>query len=238
MLPDAHTLAAIQQRLGMSFHDRELLQEALTHPSFANESDDAGVAHNQRLEFLGDAILDFLVGRWLYERLPDASEGELTALRARLVRTEGLAELARALDLGAFMRFGHGEELSGGREKAANLCAGYEALIGAIYLDQGLETLEVWLLRTLTLRASHLVKEPASKDPKSALQEYTQAALHVTPRYELVETNGPDHARQFTVRVLVDGECWGTGVGNSKQQAQQAAAREALFSRAPESDGE
>ena len=204
------------------------MQEALTHSSFANENEDAELRHNQRLEFLGDAVLDLIVGHWLYERLPDAPEGELTTLRARIVRTESLAALASEIELGRYLRFGRGEEVSGGRDKPANLCAAYEALAGAIYLDQGLAAVERWFLPALERQALELEGAREAKDAKTELQELVQAKLHVTPHYELVSAAGPDHARTFVVRVLVNDACWGAGSGPSKQLAQQAAAREAL----------
>lgn len=221
------SLEELQQRLGVTFDSAELLLEALTHTSYANETDE-DVRHNQRLEFLGDAVLDFIVGRWLFERLPDATEGELTSLRARLVRTESLAQLAERLSLGDYMRFGHGEEASGGRQKAANLCAGFEALVGALYLDQGIAVAERWFESVLESQAAEIEQARLIKDPKSELQEYTQALMRITPRYEVVSIEGPDHARYFTVSVIVGDACWGTGSGSSKQLAEQAAASQAL----------
>jgi len=233
MASEPFTLGALQQRLGLAFRQTALLQEALTHSSFANERDDQERQDNQRLEFLGDAVLDLIVGRWLYERLPNAPEGELTTLRARIVRTEALADLAHALDLGRYMRFGRGEEASGGRDKPANLCAAYEALAGAIYLDQGLPAVQRWFLPALERQALEIEGAREAKDAKTELQEMTQARLHVTPRYELVSADGPDHARVFTERVLVNDVCWGAGSGPSRQLAQQAAARQALAARSP-----
>jgi ribonuclease-3 len=237
MVTRPRALAALQRRLGITFERAALLQEALTHSSFANESEDLLVQHNQRLEFLGDAILDLVVGRWLFDRFPEATEGELTSLRARLVRTEALAALAKDLNLGDYMRFGHGEEASGGRNRIANLCAAYEALVGAIYLDQSLETIEAWLVPQLESYADEIEFTGATKDAKSELQELIQASRHVAPQYELIATAGPDHARVFTVRVVVDGADLGTGTGASKQMAQQAAAAEALKGLRGDADG-
>lgn len=233
MASEPFTLDALQRRMGLAFRQIALLQEALTHSSFANESEDAALRDNQRLEFLGDAVLDVIVGRWLYERLPDAPEGELTSLRARIVRTEALAAQAAELDLGRYMRFGRGEEGSGGRDKPANLCAAYEALAGAIYLDQGLPAVERWFLPALERQAMEIEGARDDKDAKTELQELVQAWLHVTPHYELVSVSGPDHARDFVMRVLVNDVCWGAGNGPSKQLAQQAAARKALDAHSP-----
>jgi len=224
-------LAELQARLGIALARPALLEEALTHSSYANECGDSNVAHNQRLEFLGDAVLGLIVGGWLFAHLPDAPEGELTALRARIVRTESLAGTAQQIGLGDYMRFGHGEDASGGREKAANLCAALEALAGAIYLDQGLSAVERWFLPLLEGQMPAIHRARAVKDAMSALQEYTQALYHITPRYELVAVEGPDHDRHFTVSVSVGEECWGAGSGHSKQLAEQAAALQALTAR-------
>jgi len=220
-------LAELQRRIGITFGRVALLQEALTHPSFANECVE-DVADNQRLEFLGDAVIALVASRWLFAQLPDAPEGELTSLRASIVRTESLAAMAQRIDLGRYMRFGHGEEASGGREKLPNLCAAFEALVGAVYLDQGIVAVERWLLPALESQIDTCCGSRIPKDAKSELQEYTQAAFHITPRYELTSVGGPDHARQFTVTVSVGEECWGTGSGSSKRIAQQAAAQQAL----------
>lgn len=232
-MSDQAKLVEFQERLGVMFGRQTLLEEALTHPSYANECGDSSVAHNQRLEFLGDAVLSLIVAHWLFEHLPDAPEGELTALRARLVRTESLAAIARQIGLGDHMRFGHGEEASGGREKPANLCAAFEALVGALYIDQGLSAVERWFEPMIKRELQGIQHSRAIKDAKSALQEYTQATYHLTPRYELVSAKGPDHDRHFTVRVMVGEECWGMGDGHNKQVAEQAAAWQALQTHRP-----
>ncbi|MEN6479493.1 MAG: ribonuclease III [Anaerolineales bacterium] len=232
-MSDQARLAEFQERLGVRFGRQALLEEALTHPSYANECGDDRVVHNQRLEFLGDAVLSLIVARWLFEHLPDAPEGELTSLRARLVRTESLAAIAQQIGLGDYMRFGHGEEASGGRQKPANLCAAFEALVGALYIDQGLPAVEHWFEPMIERELQSIQRSRVIKDAKSALQEYTQATYHLTPRYELVSAEGPDHDRHFTVRVMVDDECWGMGDGHNKQVAEQAAARQALQAHRP-----
>ena len=217
--------------ISQAFQDPALLMQALTHPSFVNEYADLGLADNQRMEFLGDAILDFLVGEWLFHRYPDAQEGELTGIRAHLVRTEGLAVFAREINLGAFLRLGKGEAASGGHQRPANLCAGFEALVGAMYLDQGLERTREWVARFLDERSEEIDAQRASKDAKSLLQEYTQASLRVTPSYRIVREEGPDHAKVFTAQVSVGHQVWGQGTGSSKQAAEQAAAEKALGHR-------
>lgn len=221
-------LSTLEARLGFAFHDRELLLQALTHSSFVNEHPDQELMDNQRLEFLGDAALDLLVGEWLYHRYPDAQEGELTSLRARIVRTHGLAALAREFELGEYLRLGKGEAASGGRRRAANICAAFEALVGAIYLDRGSETARAWVHGILDRHAATIDAQRRAKDSKSRLQEFTQAHLRVTPSYRLVRAVGPDHAKVFTSQTLIDDQVWGEGSGPSKQIAEQAAAEAAL----------
>lgn len=180
------------------------------------------------MEFLGDAILGFLVGEWLFHRYPDAREGELTAIRAHVVRTEGLAVFAREINLGAYLRLGKGEASSGGAHRQANLCAAFEALVGAMYLDDGLKCARQLTTAFLEERAAEIDAQRASKDAKSLLQEYTQALLRVAPAYRIVREEGPDHAKVFTAQVFVNQQIWGKGTGSSKQAAEQAAAEEAL----------
>jgi len=221
-------LAEMQAQLGYQFHQPALLLQALTHPSYVNESSGSGNGDNQRLEFLGDAIIDFVVGEWLYNRYPQAREGELTSLRAYLVRTESLARLARELSVGQNMRFGRGERASGGAKKEANLCAAFEAITGAIFLDSDIETVRLWLHELLAKRADDVDRHRSSRDSKSRLQELVQGRYKVTPTYAVIASEGPDHARQFTSQVLINGEAWGQGSGHSKQAAEQAAAAAAL----------
>lgn len=221
-------LSTLEAKLGLTFRNRELLLQSLTHSSFVNEHPDQELMDNQRLEFLGDAALDLLVGEWLYRRYPDAQEGELTSLRARIVRTHGLAALAREFELGECLRLGKGEAASGGHRRAANICAAFEALVGAIYLDQGVETARAWVHNILNRHAEAIDAQRRAKDSKSRLQEFTQAHLRVTPSYRLVRAVGPDHAKVFTSQTVIDDQVWGEGSGPSKQIAEQAAAETAL----------
>jgi len=223
-------LCLLENALGFRFRDRAVLQQAVTHSSYINESPRDPSGDNQRLEFLGDAILDFVVGDWLYSRYPDAREGELTSLRAEIVRTEGLAAFARALDLGEYLRLGRGEDSTGGRQRDANLCAAFEALVGAMYVDQGFDAVLTLVHRLLDERASAIDMQRQAKDAKSRLQELTQRYLHVTPTYRITDERGPDHARVFTAQAVVGDDVWGEGTGRSKQAAEQAAARKALQS--------
>jgi ribonuclease-3 len=221
-----HELA---QRLGLKFSDYLLLSRALTHRSYLNEHPEA-IEDNERLEFLGDAVLDFLVGAWLYNRFPEMAEGALTRLRSALVRTEQLAEFAIQLDLGHSMLLGRGEEESGGRDRPAILCATFEALVGAIYLDAGIEAVQKFVKPLLESVADLIISTGRSLDPKSLLQEWTQGRGEGPPTYKTVSATGPDHAKVFVVDVLVDGQVFGRGVGRSKQSAAKSAAREALQS--------
>lgn len=221
------TYAALEQAVGYRFRDRRLLQEALTHRSRANEVC-GGLPDNQRLEFLGDSILGFIVGHELYLRHPGWKEGELSRYRSALVDEENLARLARAIDLGSRLGLGKGEEMSGGREKKSLLADAYEALMAAVYLDGGMQAVQ----RLVRRQFGHILSggEPATltRDYKTELQELTQARLAVTPCYELLESTGPDHDRSYRVAVFVNGAMAGEGVGRSKKGAQQAAARDAL----------
>lgn len=221
-------LKALQAKIHYTFRNPDLLAQALTHRSFVNELPQGDLLDNQRLEFLGDAILNFVVAEWLYMRYPDAREGELTSLRAHIVQTGGLASYARELGLGQYLRLGKGEAASGGMHRPANLCAAFEALVGAIYLDQGLEATHRWVTGLLDRHAQEIDSQRANKDAKSLLQERTQSLLHATPVYRIVREEGPDHAKVFTAQVLVLGEIWGEGKGNSKQAAEQSAAEAAL----------
>jgi len=223
-------LGRLEQRLGIVFEDKNLLLQAMTHSSYINEVGGTGIEDNQRLEFLGDAALDCIVGEWLYRRYPSAREGQLTSLRAHIVRTEGLATLARELELGQCLIMGHGEAMTGGDRRQANLCAAFEAVVGAIYLDQGMDILAAFVNGLLAERTDEIDARLSRKDAKSRLQEMTQAHLRVTPCYRITDAVGPDHARLFTAEVAVDGVVWGKGQGRSKQMAEQQAAADALSS--------
>ena len=222
-------LVALEGKLGFQFRDHSLLSRAMTHRSYLNENPDVVLEDNERLEFLGDAVLDFVVGAFLYHKYPEMDEGELTSLRAALVRTKSLAAFAKLWELGDFLRLGYGEAENGGRERLPILCAGFEALIGAIYLDQGLAKVELLVRPLIEPALVNILEESLHKDAKSEFQVWAQAQFNVTPRYKVVHTEGPDHAKEFTVQVLVEEQMWGVGNGRSKQRAAQAAARAALL---------
>lgn len=217
----------LQQRLGTRFKNEHLLRRALTHSSYRNEHPEV-VEDNERLEFLGDAVLDFATGSWLYRRFPEMTEGQLTRLRAALVRTEQLAGFAARFEMGAALLLGNGEEETGGRRRASLLCATFEAVVGALYLDGGLEVAAAFVEPLLADATERILEQQGDVDARSLLQEWAQAELGVMPNYRTVEESGPDHARVFTVQVTIGGELYGSGTGRSKQVAALAAAEEAL----------
>jgi ribonuclease-3 len=222
-------IAPLEEKLGFQFQNRSVLMRALTHRSYLNENPDMSLEDNERLEFLGDAVLDFLVGSYLYHRFPEMDEGELTSLRAALVRAHTLADFAREWDLGTALQVGYGESESGGRERVPILCATFEAVIGAVYLDQGLDKVKELMNPLIEPALIKILDEQLHKDAKSEFQVWAQARYGVTPRYKVIATSGPDHDKVFTVSALVGEKSWGTGDGHSKQSAAQAAAREAML---------
>jgi ribonuclease-3 len=173
--------------------------------------------------------LDFVVGAYLYHKYPEMHEGDLTSLRAALVRTDSLAKFALAWELGRFLRLGYGEAENGGRERLPILCAAFEALVGAVYLDRGLTAVQTLVQPMLGPALVNILEESLHKDAKSEFQVWAQAQYNITPRYKVVATSGPDHAKEFTVQVMVEDMVWGVGNGRSKQHAAQAAARMALL---------
>jgi ribonuclease-3 len=221
------TAAAVEQAVGITFRNPGLAVRAVTHSSFANESP-TEIEDYERLEFLGDAVLDFLSAYWLYQHFPELPEGDLTRLRSSLVRTETLAALARRIGLDKVLRIGKGERLTGGQNRDAILCDVFEAITGAIAIDQGVETVYGFLNPFFQEEAARTFEQLAIIDCKSVFQERAQAMLGITPGYRVVEMSGPDHNRRFTVEVLVGEEFFGKGSGNSKQAAAQDAARKAL----------
>lgn len=218
---------SLAERLQLQFSDYLLLSRALTHRSYLNEHPEA-IEDNERLEFLGDAVLDFLVGAWLYNRFPEMAEGQLTRLRSALVRTEQLAAFSLQVGLGHAMRLGRGEAESGGRQRLALLCATFEALIGALYLDAGITAVEVFIEPLLESVADQFLASGKIQDPKSKLQEWVQSQGSSAPTYRTLSSRGPDHARVFEVEVLVNGRQVGHGTGHSKQAAAKSAALEAM----------
>jgi len=221
-------LDSLQEVLGVSFEDIFLLQQALVHRSYLNEANGFSLPLNERLEFLGDAFLGLVVTERLFKDFPDLQEGELTKLRSALVRTDTLARVAVSLDLGNHLLMGKGEKETGGRQKRRNLACTFEAVVGAVLVDQGLEKARDFVLRALASEFGSTIEEKLEKDPKSKLQEGLQASQRPAPTYRLVESTGPDHEKVFTVEVLAEGIVLAQGTGKSKQKAEQVAAREAL----------
>jgi len=216
-----------QKSLGISFHQESLLEQAFVHLSYLNENPDFAQPSNERLEFLGDAILNFIVTEKLYEEFPKLPEGELTELRASLVCRDTLADLASSLKLGDWLLLGRGEEANGGRAKTSNLANAMEALIGALYLDQGLAKARRFILRQLKTELEKIKVGKTTPNYKALVQELIQGQKKPTPVYRLVEATGPDHNKQFTAEILVEGEALGSGTGRSKKVAESQAAKAA-----------
>jgi ribonuclease-3 len=224
-----HALEAVEAGLGYRFKDPSLLETALSHRSHAYERGRDSRSSYERLEFLGDALLGFLVSDWLFRDDPEASEGTLSRRRQSIVRASTLADVAAALGLGEAIRLGRGEERTGGREKTSLLADVFEAVLGAIYLDGGVRATRAFLRRELgaALRRTRGATWMAD-DHKTRLQETVQAKLRETPRYRIVSTTGPDHALRFVAEVRVEGRVLGRGSGTNRKRAEQDAARRAL----------
>jgi ribonuclease-3 len=220
-------LAEFQTRLGYTFRDEALLRLALTHPSVAHESG-VDMAHNQRLEFLGDAVLQLVLTQQLYEKFPDSDEGPLTKGRAKLVNRRTLAEHARSLGLGAHLILSRGEETSGGRDRVSTLADAFEALLGAIFLDGGFDAAREFILREFGAAFGKLDTLPVIENPKGELQELLQARSPEAPEYRVISATGPDHDRVFECTVQHGGVELARGSGKSKQAAESDAALAAL----------
>lgn len=223
-----NNISQAEAALRVTFVDKTLLQRALTHRSYINENVNYPLEDNERLEFLGDAVLDFITGEYLYHHFPEMAEGRLTNLRSALVRTERLGQFATSLNLGQYLFLGRGEEESGGRERLAILCDAFEAVVGSIYLDQGMEASRDFIHRIIEPALEEILASDADKDAKSRLQELAQSFYRLTPTYRTVSEQGPDHAKEFTVEALIGEKSYGQGSGFSKQTAAQAAAEQAL----------
>jgi ribonuclease-3 len=214
----------LDRALGVRFRDRSLRQLALTHRSYAFEHDQT--TNNERLEFLGDAVLGIVVTDMAYREFPELPEGELAKLRAAMVNMTALADVARALDVGRFLLLGRGEQLSGGADKTSILADALEALFGAIYLDRGLDAARKVIHRLFRPRMIAYVRGEGERDYKTILQELASAEVRSLPEYRISE-RGPDHQKEFTATVAFGGREWGSGTGRSKKEAEQQAAREA-----------
>jgi ribonuclease-3 len=220
---------ALAARLGLAIHDPDLIAQALVHSSWHHEHPGTTSGHNERLEFLGDAVIDLVISQALFRRHPDDDEGRLSVRRALIVSTVGLSRLAVRIDLGEALLLGEGEASRGGRRRPSLLASAFEALVGALFLDVGWDAVRTWLLE-LAAPDLDAASDPATtlKSPKSRLQELTQRQLGLRPSYAIVEVAGPDHERRFRVEVSIDGRVMGSGEGSSRRLAETAAATEAL----------
>jgi ribonuclease III len=228
------TAIELVKRLKLKITDLSLITRALTHRSYVNENPDV-IEDNERLEFLGDAVLDFVVGEWLYNHYPEMPEGGLTQMRSALVQTPQLADFARKIKLGNSLHLGRGESNAGGRLRNSVLCDAFEALIGAIYLDAGLKGVNKFIYPQLEAASLEILENHKNEDPKSILQEWAQSFGFPPPKYQLVNATGPDHSKTFLVHVSVNKEIIGSGEGSSKQDAEKSAARKALHQMAQSS---
>lgn len=217
----------IEKAVGIVFNDKALLDLAFVHKSYVNEANDKS-EQNERLEYLGDAVLELAVTDYLYHKFPEHPEGDLTNWRSALVKGKNLAKVAKKLGLGEFLYLSRGEELSGGREKAYILANTVEALIGAVYLDSGFEVAREFIMKHIVVLLDEIISQGLDVDPKSRVQELAQEKLNVTPRYELLSETGPDHDKKFVMGIYFGDKLVADGAGSSKQEAEQAAAGNAL----------
>lgn len=223
-------MKSLEQRIGYKFRNSLLLAEALTHPSLAYETHKPHF-DNQRLEFLGDAVLQLILTAQLFDQFPDFAEGTMTKLRSRLVSREALFGYATEIELGKFLLIGKGEESSGGRRRPSTLADAFEALVGAIYLDSGLDDARRFVLTCCREKMERIAASPIEKNPKGELQEILQGISQRSPSYEIVKSSGPDHKRRFVSDVLWENKTLGRGEGSSKKEAEAEAARNALAQR-------
>ena len=221
-------LASLSETLKISFHDPSLLEQAMAHSSYINENPGYAPFSNERLEFLGDAVLGFIIAEKLYQDYPHLTEGEMTRLRSALVRRDTLVRIARNIKLGDYLYLGKGEEASGGRDKPANLAGALEAVIAAVYLDRDLTATRELVLKLFHAELQKVIEQSTEVDYKSELQEFMQSRYHLTPSYRLIDATGPDHDKKFIVEVVVGDVVMGRGMGKSKKIAEAEAARSAL----------
>lgn len=224
----AADLTELEKNIGVTFADRGLLMQALVHRSYLHEHPGSAVQNNERLEFLGDAVLGFVIAEHIYHRYPELSEGGMTSLRAAVVRAQMLAQLADEIHLGEYLLMSRGEESGGGRSRPAILASAFEALLGAMLIDQGFGATRDFIIAQMAGVLDTIVRDRLGHDDKSSLQEVIQGLLGITPSYRIVATTGPDHQPLFTVEVSAGEQVLGSGSGRNKREAEQAAAAEAL----------
>lgn len=222
------TLQTLESNIRIKFTNKKLLKNAFVHRSYLNEHPDFALPSNEKLEFLGDSVLSLCTSVYLYSKYPKLQEGDYTAIKAAIVRTESLAESAKALDLGAYLLLSKGENESGGRNKITLLADCLEALIASIFLDQGYEVAKHFIHTYLFQSVQHIVENKLYLSPKSYLQEIVQSRYKILPEYSLISDDGPDHNKVFTVRVTVKGVLKTTGKGDSKKRAEEVAAQKAV----------
>lgn len=222
-------ISECEERLGVTFTNKQILEQAFTHRSYLNENRDTGREHNERLEFLGDAVLELVITHYLYETFPDKNEGDMTAYRSSLVKTETLSGVSEKLGFNDFLLLSRGEAKDTGRARQYILANTFESVVGAIYLDQGYDAAKHFIYTHITPLIDGILKEGAWIDAKSRFQEKAQEVVSITPSYRTVKEEGPDHDKHFTVGVFLGKEKVAEGTGQSKQDAEQAAAREGLM---------
>ena len=216
------SIESLEDKLGYKFKDEKLIIEALTHKSYKQPYD------NERLEFLGDAVLDLIVGEYLYKKFSKSDEGKLSKIRASLVNEAGFDKLARSLNLGDYILLSNAEDNNGGREKPSLLSNAFEAIIGAIYLESGLKTVELIAIKLIETNHEEISLDSLFRDFKTTLQELTQARFGMTPEYKVISSRGPDHLKEFEVGVFIQDKEYARAIGKSKKIAQQEAAKEAV----------
>lgn len=227
----SQNLETFAQQAGIAFNDAALLRQAFTHRSYINEHRGESVGHNERLEFLGDAVLELVATRFLYEKFPSHPEGDLTAYRSALVNANTCAEAATEIGMNDYLLLSRGEQKDTGRARGVLLANAFEALVGAVYLDQGYDAAKEFIAKHLLVKIDTIIKNRLWQDGKSLLQEKAQEHEGATPRYAVLRESGPDHDKHFTVGVYVREELLAEGEGKSKQEAEQDAARNALKKR-------
>ena len=215
-------IETLEKKLGYEFKDKKLIIEALTHKSYKQPYD------NERLEFLGDAVLDLVVGEYLFRKFKNSDEGKLSKIRASLVNETGFDKLARALNLGDYILLSNAEDNNGGREKSSLLSNAFEAIMGAIYLEAGLKTVEEIAIRLIEANHREISLDSLFRDYKTTLQELTQARFGITPEYKVIASRGPDHKKEFEVAVFIEDKEYARAIGKSKKIAQQEAAKLAV----------
>jgi len=220
-----HDFTILEKKLGFKFKNKDLLTQAFTHRSYINENPNFNLSHNERLEFLGDAVMELIVTEHLFKEFPEKAEGDLTNWRAALVNAKMLTSVAEELGFNDFLLLSKGEAKEGGKARAYILANSWEALIGALYLDQGYEVTENFIKKHLLAKLADIIKEGTYKDSKSKFQEKSQEKVSITPAYKVIREWGPDHDKKFTVGVYLADELIAEGQGSSKQEAEESAAR-------------